>query len=30
MSGSVFRCEKGAICGSPKEAEVRIHSVRDP
>ena len=28
--GSVLGCEKGAVGGSPKEAEVGIHSVRDP
>ena len=28
--GSVFGCEKRTVGGSPKEAEVGIHSVRDP
>ena len=26
----VFGCEKGAVGGSPKKAEIGIHSVRDP
>ena len=30
MSGGVFGSKERAICGSPKEAEIGIHSVRDP
>lgn len=29
-SGGIFGCEKRAVGGSPKKAEIGIHSVRDP